>query len=213
VQSGGVQDVDYTPAAPEGYVPIENITFPDLGKMPEGTYVCKIHNWSLRPPTQGGFKAEIEFDGQVFEYEVDRPLKNKEWVTVAEVTLSKGKFSIEHKLPTTSSSREKWGVPTQAPVKVQTVLLSPNHWENAGGVGNKHWFFILDGCRVDEEVRGIYNEFLVGDLEPHRKVFEILGSKTKCPPTDKQLSGVGFSETRSDKVVAIADGRPYEILF
>jgi hypothetical protein len=213
VQSGGVQDVDYTPAAPEGYVPIENITFPDLGKMPEGTYVCKIHNWNLRQPTQGGFKAEIEFDGQVFEYEVDRPLKNKEWVTVAEVTLSKGKFTIEHKLPTTSSSREKWGVPTQAPVKVQTVLLSPNHWENAGGVGNKHWFFILDNCRVDEEVRGIYNEFLVGDLEPHRKVFEILGSKTKCPPTDKQLSGVGFSETRSDKVVAIADGRPYEILF
>lgn len=212
-QSGGIQDVDYTPAAPEGYVPIENITFPDLGKMPDGKYVCKIHNWNLRQPTQGGFKAEIEFDGQVFEYEVDRPLKNKEWVTVAEVTLLKGKFSIEHKLPTTSSSREKWGVPTQVPVKVQTVLLSPNHWENAGGVGNKHWFFILDGCRVDEPVRGIYNEFLVGDLEPHRKVFEILGAKTKCPPTDKQLSGVGFSETRSDKVVAIADGRPYEILF
>jgi hypothetical protein len=213
LQSGGVQDVDYTQAAPEGYVPIENITFPDLGKMPEGTYVCKIHNWNLRSPNQGGFKAEIEFNGQVFEYEVDRPLKNKEWVTVAEVTLSKGKFTIEHKLPTTSSSKEKWGIPTQVPVKVQTVLLSPNHWENAGGVGNKHWFFILDGCRVDEPVRGIYNEFLVGDLEPHRKVFEILGSKTKCPPTDKQLSGVGFSETRSDKVVAIADGRPYEILF
>lgn len=212
-RSGGIQDVDYTPAAPEGYVPIENITFPDLGKMPDGKYVCKIHNWSLRQPTQGGFKAEIEFDGQVFEYEVDRPLKNKEWVTVAEVTLLNGKFSIEHKLPTTSSSREKWGVPTQVPVKVQTVLLSPNHWENAGGVGNKHWFFILDGCRVDEPVRGIYNEFLVGDLEPHRKVFEILGAKTKCQPTEKQLSGVGFSETRSDKVVAIADGRPYEILF
>ena len=211
--SGGVQDVDYTAAASEGYVPIENITFPDLSKMPEGKYVCKIHNWNLRQPTQGGFKAEIEFDGQVFEYEVDRPLKHKEWITVAEITLEQGKFTIDHKLPTTSSPKEKWGIQTQVPVKVQTVLLSPNHWENAGGVGNKHWFFILDGCRVDEPVRGLYNEFMVGNLEPHRKVFEVLGSKTKCEPTEKQLSGVGFSETRSDRVLAIADGRPYEILF
>lgn len=211
--SKGVQDVDYTDRAPEGYVPVENITFPDLKKMPEGVYTCKIHNWSLRQPTEGGFKAEIEFEGQVFEYEVDRPLKNKEWVTVAEVTLKGGKFSINHKLPTTSSSREKWGVSTKVPVKVQTVLLSPNHWENAGGVGNKHWFFILEGCKVDSETRGIYNEFLRSDLEPHRKVFEVLGSKSKCQPSEKQLSGVGFSETRSDKIVAIADGRPYEVHF
>ena len=194
-------------------MPVENITFPDLKKMPEGVYTCKIHNWSLRQPTEGGFKSEIEFEGQVFEYEVDRPLKNKEWVTVAEVTLKGGKFSINHKLPTTSSSREKWGVSTKVPVKVQTVLLSPNHWENAGGVGNKHWFFILEGCKVDSETRGIYNEFLRSDLEPHRKVFEVLGSKSKCQPSEKQLSGVGFSETRSDKIVAIADGRPYEVHF
>lgn len=212
-KSGGIQDVDYTDAAPESYVPIENITFPDLDKMPEGKYVCKIHNWRLRPPTEGGFKAEIEFGGQIFEYEVDRPLRNKEWVTVAEVTLNGGKFSIDHKLPTTSASREKWGVATQVPVKVQTIMLSPNHWEGAGGVGNKHWFFVLEGCRVDSPVRGLYNEFLVDTLQPHRKVFEVLGSKTKCEPTEKQLSGVGFSETRSDKVVAIADGRPYEIHF
>lgn len=213
VSSGGLQDVDYVNAAPEGYIPVENITFPDLKRMPEGDYVCKIHNWSLRQPTQGGFKAEIEFGGQVYEYEVDRPLLNKEWITVAVVTLKRGKFTIEHKLPTTSSSRDKWGIQTQVPVKVQTLLLSPNHWEGAGAVGNKHWFFILEGCRVDEPVRGIYNEFLTGELEPHRKVFEALGSKTRCEPTEKQLSGVGFSETRQDKVLAIADGRPYEILF
>lgn len=213
VRSGGIQDVDYTNAAPEGYVPIENITFPSLERMPEGKYVCKIHNWAFRSPTRGGFKAEIEFGGQIFEYELDRPLRNKEWVTVAEVTLSGGAFSIEHKLPTTSSPREKWGVKTQDPVKVQMIMLSPNHWENAGGIGNKHWFFILDGCRVDEPVRGIYNEFLIDSLYPHRKVFEVLGSKTKCQPSDRQLSGVGFSSTRSDSVNVIADGRPFTITF
>lgn len=211
--SGGRQDVDYTSAAPEGFVPIENITFPDLKKLPEGKYVCKIHNWNLRKPAEGGFRAEIEFEGQVFEYELDRPLKHHEWVTVAEVTLKDGKFSIDHKLPPSTSSREKWGVQTQVPIKVQTILQSPNHWENAGGIGNKHWFFVLEGCKVNEDVRGIYNEFLTAALEPHRKVFEILGSKTKCKPTDKQLSGIGFSETIPASIKAIADGRPYEIQF
>jgi hypothetical protein len=212
-RSGGVQDVDYTDAAPTGYVPIENITFPDLSKMPEGKYVCKIHNWSLRSPTQGGFKAEIEFGGEVFQYEVDRPLKRKEWVTVAEVTLHAGKFTIEHKLPVGSLVKEKWGITTNTPVKVQTILLSPNHWEGAGSVGNKHWFFILEDCLNPEPARGLYCEFLRSDLDPHRKVFEVLASRTKCQPTNRQLSGVGFSETRSDVVTAIADGRPYNIVF
>jgi hypothetical protein len=53
--SGGVQDVDYVSPAPVGYVPVENITFPSIDKMHEGKYVCKIHNWNLRQPTQGGF--------------------------------------------------------------------------------------------------------------------------------------------------------------
>ena len=42
--SEGVQDVDYTDQAPIDYIPIENITFPKLDKMPEGKYTCKIHN-------------------------------------------------------------------------------------------------------------------------------------------------------------------------
>jgi hypothetical protein len=91
--SGGVQDVDYTSPAPEGYVPVENITFPTLARMPDGEYICKIHNWQYRTPTTGGFLAEIEFGGEVFQYENTKPLKNKEWITVAVVTLKNGAFS------------------------------------------------------------------------------------------------------------------------
>jgi len=210
--SGGVQDVDYTNAAPVGYVPVENITFPDLGKMPEGQYICKIHNWALRHPTEGGFKAEIEFEGQVFEYEVDRPLKNKEWVTVAVVTLKDGRFSIQHKLPCASASQTVWGINTESFVDVSTVMLSPNHWGDSA-VGNKHYFFVLDGCRTDEDMRGIYNEFLRGDLDQHRKVFEILGGKTKCAPDQDGMSGLGFSSTRNDEVIVRCDGRLYNVKF
>ena len=211
--TGASQDVDYTPAAPAGYVPIENIAFPDKSRMPEGTYECYIHNWSLRSPNNGGFKAQIEVDGTIFDYDYPQPVGKYEWIHVASVTLKAGQFTVEHHIPSSATSREKWGVKTLEPVKVQTVLLSPNHWEGAGGVGNKHYFFVLENCRVDVPVRGLYNEFLVNDLTPHRKVFEVLGSKTKCQPTDKQLSGVGFSETRSDVVTAIADGRPFNVHF
>lgn len=211
--SGGVQDVDYTQAAPPGYIPIENISFPQLARMPEGRYECWVHNWHHRGVNRGGFKAEIEINGVIHQYDYAKPMAHKEWVQVAVVTLSKGVFTIEHKLPSSSSPQEKWGVRTMTTVRVDTIMLSPNHWEGAGAVGNKHWFFILDGCKNPDSTRGFVNEFLRGSLDPHRKVFEVLSSKTKCPPSDRQLSGVGFSSTRNDKVTAIADGRTYEISF
>ncbi len=203
--SGGVQDVDYTDAAPANYVPVENITFPSLAKLKGGKYIFKIHNWANRNPTLGGFKAEIEFEGQVFEYEYRKPLKNKGWVTVAEATLKDGKFSIEHKLLSSATSRDKWGVKTETFVKVTTVMYSPNYWDD-NAVGNKHWFFTVEGCKNEGTTRGIYNEFLNSNLEKHRKVFELLGNKTQCPYSENQLSGLGFSSTRKDKVTVKVKG-------
>jgi tRNA nucleotidyltransferase/poly(A) polymerase len=41
----------------------------------------------------------------------------------------------------------------------------------------------------------------------------LLGSKTKCEPTDDQLSGVGFSTTIRNKLSILVDKRPYEVVF
>jgi hypothetical protein len=201
--SGGVQDVDYVEEAPAGYIPVENITFPDISRMPEGKYTCKIHNWRLRSPTEGGFKAEIEFGGQIFAYEYEKPLGNKEWVSVATVTLKDGVFTIEHHIPCGTVPQEKWGLTTENYVKVSAVTLSPNHW-GGNRTGNRHTFFFLEGAKCDSEMRGIYNEFLDGRLEPHRKVFEIIGDKTKCKPTENHLAGVGFSSTQKNAFVVRA---------
>jgi hypothetical protein len=75
-----------------------------------------------------------------------------------------------------------------------TLTISPLYWDG-NATGNKHWFFMLAGCKNPEPTRGIYNEFLLGHLDKHRKVFEVLGDKIKCPVADEQLSGVGFSST------------------
>lgn len=205
-KSGGTQDVDYTQAAPEGYVPVENITFPELSRMRDGVYTCRIHNWNLRSPTQGGFKAEIEFNGQVFAYEYDKPLGHKEWVTVAEVTLKGGKFEIEHHLPpATHTSKEIWGIKTLGWSKVSAVMLSPNFWDG-NAIGNQHFFFMLENCINPGTARGFYNEFLRSDLDAHRKVLELVGSKMRAEECPDQLSGLGFSSTQRNSLICKVTG-------
>lgn len=211
----GSQDVDYVQAAPEGFVPVENITFPDGRRLPDGVYTFAIHNWQLRHPTTSGFRAEIEFDGKIYQYDHPEPLAHKQWITLAKLYRKDGRFTdIEHVHPLASSiGREKWGIKTEAFSEVETIMLSPNHWDDSNGAGNRHYIFILKGCSNPEPVRGIYNEFLRSDLEPHRKVFEILGSKTKADPDANGLSGLGFSSTKKAELVSVVDGRPYRIQF
>ena len=204
--SGGIQDVDYTSAAPIGYIPVENITFPSVSKMPEGTYVCKIHNWSFRV-TGGRGKAEIAFGGESYQY-IYPATKGHEWVTIAEVTLKNGVFSIDHKLPlvnSTSASKEIYGLQTNEFHKVNLVCLSPNHWDT-NNVGNKHYFFMLDNCKCPTSIRSFHIENLLPELATHRKVLEVLGGSTMIEPTDKQLSGLGFNATVHDELIVRLSG-------
>jgi len=208
--SGGTQDVDYIDAAPTNYIPVENITFPDINRMPKGTYTCKIHNWSFRG-SGGKGRAEIAFAGQKFEY-VYPATKDHEWITIAEVTLKNGEFTINHKLPCSTPQKTEWNLNTKQYHRVSTIMLSPNHWDGQT-IGNKHYFFMLDGCSNPDPVRGFYNEFLSEDLRPHRKVFEVLSSKMKCTPAKEQLSGLGFSSTQRNELFLKVDNRPYKITF
>jgi len=85
------------------------------------------------------------------------------------------------------------------------VMHSPNHWDGEQ-TGNKHVFFILDGCKNPESTRGFYNEFLTDDLREHRKTMEMLAGKMLVSPSDEQLSGVGFSTTSKRSVVVKVQG-------
>lgn len=211
----GEQDVDFVNIAPVNYIPVENITFPTLSKMPDGVYECAIHNWSLRAPTEAGFMAEIEINGVVYEYDYPQKLGSKEWVHVASVTKRGDEFTIQHHIPCGSMPQNTWGLKTESFVRVQTVMLSPNHWGDQA-VGNKHFFFLLEGAVNGEPCRGLYNEFLRSDLEQHRKVFELVGAKTQIEPVanaNEQLSGVGFSSTVRKTATFRVDGRTYEVQF
>lgn len=213
--SGGEQDVDHV-NEPGTTAPVENIAFPDINRMPEGRYVLKVHNWQHRPVTKSGFKAEIELNGKVHRYEHKPGMKSRQWITVAEVELRKKEFTIKHLLPPASDTVTKWGITTGTWRNVKHIALSPNHWTNPSG--EKHFFFLLEGCVSDERTRPFYNEFLLPELnKDHRKVMEILADKLDVLPAEgAELSGLGFSETKRSHLIVEVTGtitRVLKVLF
>lgn len=185
---------------------VENITWPDMSRMKKGKYAFFVKNYNHRQGS-GGFRAEIEFQGQVYNFDFPDMLRDKQEIMVAEVYFDGTNFTIKEALPSVSNSvnaKEVWGLTTNQFVPVAAMMLSPNYWDAQAGVGNKHYFFMLKGCVNPEEPNGFYNEFLTQDLRKHRQVLEALGSTAHVAHVENQLSGVGFSSTqRGDIVVRV----------
>lgn len=197
------QDVDYIQAAPPGYVPVENITFPYLDKMPEGDYVCRIHNWEFRN-TGGRGECEIACGGQLYQY-IYPATANKEWVDVATATLKNGQWTVTHHLEPINVDTNVWNVDTNKFHKVNLICLSPNYWGD-NSIGNKHFFFMLEGCVPDEPLRSFHIENLNGELLEIRKVLEVLGQTRLLQPTPKQLAGLGFTKDSTETVIVKVEG-------
>lgn len=205
---GGQLDLDMNAGVAKNSVdPVENIYWK---KINPGTYLVQVMNFAKRSDENTGFTIEIECNGKIYNFFRKTSPKHQEIVSVLEMTIENNvpTFKVlDPNITTTAISQDKWGLRTETFVKVNVVTLSPNYWgDNA--VGNKHTFFILDGCKNDEPTRGIYNEFLHPRLQEHRKVFEVIGEKTKCKPTEGQLSGLGFSSTKPDNfIVRVKQGK------
>lgn len=197
--SGGVLDVDMNAGIGTTRDPVENVVW--ATKPPDGLYRVVVNNYTHRETSNPGFVVEIESEGKLTHYSYSKQVRGQQDIVVATLHMKNGVIERvdagDPGITSAAISQEKWGLTTERYVKVATVMLSPNYWgDNA--VGNKHTFFVLDGCKSDEEMRGFYNEFLHPRLEPHRKVFEVIGDKTKCRPTEGHLAGLGFSSTKKD---------------
>jgi hypothetical protein len=211
----GQLDVDMNAYGPRSRQPVENIFW--NGAIRDGVYNVAVNNFQRRETKDYGFTVEVEFDGAVHQFSHPKAVADKATVPALTITVANGKLvsvaPASKDVTGGTAPTEKWGITTGQMVPVDTLMLSPNYWDGQT-IGNKHWFFILKGAKNPDSTRGIYNEFLRGDLDKHRKVFEVLGAKTKCPPSDEQLSGLGFSSTRGDEVTVLVDGRrTYTIKF
>lgn len=195
--SSGMLDVDIV--HPGKNVAVENITWTDINKMSDGDYKMIVHNY-LHNGGETGFTAQIEFNNNIHEFSYERELRQGESVTIAIISKRGNTLEIKKSLPSKSASKNVWEMQTNNFQKVSLLTISPNFW-NSQEIGNKHHFFILNNAKNPESPRGFYNEFLKGGFDKHRKVFEVLGNKTKCDLNDSQLSGLGFSSTKRDSVI------------
>ena len=204
--TSGHLDVDMNAFENRSRTPVENIIWSDKNKMREGIYSIQIKQFNQRENVNFGFELEIEHNNQIHKFTYDKKMVQSQIIEAVKFEYSKTKgITFISSLPKTTSSKEIWNINTEKFHKVIMVMNSPNHWDGYT-TGNKHIFFILNQCRNVESTRGFYNEFLRNDLNEHRKVFEILGSKMKVPYSDNQLSGLGFSTTVRNSVLCKVSG-------
>lgn len=205
----GQLDVDIID--PGANVAVENITWADKRTMKVGKYLFFVHQWS--GSVRNGFRAEVEFDGQIHSFDYNKPMRTGEKVRVAEVTLNaNGTFAIKELLPSNVSSKSVWGVTTNQFIPVSVICYSPNYWDEQHGIGHRHVFFMLKDCINPERPNGMFNEYLKEELLKHKRVFAALGSKMRVDDTDDQLSGVGFSTTKRDELVVKVKGNTERIM-
>lgn len=194
--TSGSLDVDII--HPKG-VAVENIIFTDSSRMVEGIYTFILNNYTNRG---GKFaKAQIEFDGKMFNYEFEG--KVKDGTKVAEVTYKNGNFTINHiHKPTNSSTKveNNWSINSNTFNTVSSIMYSPNHWHGEK-TGNKHYIFTINGCTNPDKIRGLYNEHLNEKYNSRRKSFDFLGEKLICEHSEDQVSGLGFSSTKRDDLL------------
>lgn len=204
--TGGQLDVDMNAGGGTTRSAVENITYPSRTRMREGIYTLSVVNYSKRESIDIGFDVEIEFDGTTYTFAYAKSLATQKSIIVCKFKYSRVKgLEIVESLPATQASRVVWGVPTQTFHRINVIMLSPNYWDD-NVVGNKHYFFMLDGCQNEDKARGFFNEFLTEALTPHRKVFEMVGSKMRTDESDRQLSGVGFSSTQRNSLLCRVQG-------
>lgn len=180
---------------------VENITWASASDISAGQYIFFVHQYS--GSAKRGFRAELEIDGQVWSFDCDRIIKTGTRVEVAKVVVHPGgKIDVMlSKALLTSGSRKVWGIDTMHYIPVSAVCYSPNHWSTAEKQrGHKHLFLILDGCTNPDRPSGIFNEFLVHELDENRRVMAALSDQLRVPESSEQLSGLGFAMDKRDEL-------------
>ncbi len=190
---------------------VENIIFSKVPK--KGYYKIFVNNFAKVEHIDLGFEVEVELNGTVYRYVYNKDIHNKQNVTVLDFASDGHTITITKEyLGSTRATKEVWGIKTQNFIEVSAICLSPNYWGN-NKIGSKHYFFILKNCKNPDAIRGYFNEYLKDELtKNHKRVFEVLASKSLTPYNNNQMSGVGFIATIHNSIMIKVDsGKIYKV--
>lgn len=196
--------------------PVENIIFERESQIEEGIYKVWVNQYNVRSRDRVGFTLELEHGNTTLEFSRPQAMSRGSDVDVITFRYTrKGGVEVIESLPHSKQSKDVWGMATEQFQKVSVIMNSPNHWDGQE-IGNKHYFFMLEGAKQPGTTRGFYNEYLRNELNEHRKVFEHLAGKMKVPASDEQLSGLGFSDTQRNELTVKVTGaftRTLKVIF
>ncbi|AKY04065.1 hypothetical protein ADU18_0165 [Cronobacter phage PBES 02] len=196
--------------------PVENIIFERESQIEEGIYKVWVNQYNVRSRDRVGFTLELEHGNTTLEFSRPQAMSRGSDVDVITFRYTrKGGVEVIESLPHSKQSKDVWGMATEQFQKVSVIMNSPNHWDGQA-IGNKHYFFMLEGAKQPGTTRGFYNEYLRNELNDHRKVFEHLAGKMKVPASDEQLSGLGFSDTQRNELTVKVTGaftRTLKVIF
>lgn len=199
--AGATLDVD----ANAGHLrtdPVENMVWRTVPKTPIHIKVRNFNQRNLDSTTQG-FQLQVAIRGEV-KYNFHCPSNvlthEEDMFTITREGTEFKLSNVNRRLKEENAPVEIWGIRTHEFLPVDSIMFSPNYWGD-NQIGNKHLFFVLPDAKDDGNPRGIFNEFLHPSLLAHRKVFDLIGEKTKVPSSDKQVAGVGFSSTKVDQLL------------
>jgi hypothetical protein len=195
----------------ETRTPVENVIYPYNSTLIDGEYKVVVNNYTHRENKDVGFRVEVEYEGEIYEFTYDVSPAYKRNTDVVSFTVTKEQVKLNAQSTGKVNSKNVWGINTNKFYPVNAVMWSPNYWNN-NGVGNKHLILGINEAKNNEPVRALFNEFLRADLNKHSKVFETLASKLVVPYCDDQLSGLGFSTTMKNDFVVRANSRLIKVV-
>jgi len=128
------------------------------------------------------------------------------------IELLKFKISKTEEFAVTWSNQEaerKVELPTKF-VEIDTVLLSPNYWEEEKG--NRHVFFLRKGTAINlDRIRPYNIEQLRPELLKHKRSLAVLSKKVQIMG-EPRLVGYGISFSKQRELLVKVDKRPYKLI-
>jgi len=211
-QTGGELDVDMNVHG-ETTTPVENIRW--RRNAPEGSYEFVVDKFKDRSFGDNPYTVELQVGNKIYKHTGNLRMNDEE--IAFKFMYHNGKVTNMIGDNGEETELKIWGLRYGGFASVTGITTSPNMWgDKPKEQSGEHTFFLLDGCRDDEEEkgRGLFTEMLLPEYHEIRKTLGSYFAKTAV--TGKECAtacGVGFSkDTNWNLTLRVREGKSRRVI-